>query len=103
MNARVLDVSDYDRAEFFVIFENNEDLNVPLRTASLLHVTSLRASFRMYDLDHSGGTLPVYPSPALSVDDVTTSSTGNRKVGCQVVNKCAMVLLLDRFHRLKAI
>lgn len=91
----VFNIIDYHQTDLFVRTEQVSDPYIPLRDASLSHMNSLRASFRMYDFDYSRDTLSVTFHPEVSGDDVTTPSTGGIRVDRQFLNNGAKILLLD--------
>lgn len=59
VNAWVLTAEGYHRAHLSVKLESSEDPDIPLRDASLSHVTFFCALFRRYGFDFSWGTLSV--------------------------------------------
>lgn len=102
VNVRVFIINDYHRAVLFVRIEQVDDLEIPLRDASLSQGISPRDSFRVYCLDYSHGKLSVTFYPAEGSEIVTTPSTSGITVGRQVLKIGEKVLLLDERHRMEA-
>lgn len=86
VNVYVCNVSAYPQADSFVRIDQIEDQDIPLHDASLSHVISLRASFRMYGCDYSRGTLFVTFHPGMSAEKVNALSTSGVKAGHQDLN-----------------
>lgn len=58
-NDRLVNVSDHHHADLFLGIEQIEDPDIPLRDASLSHLTFPRAAFRMFHFQRSQGTISV--------------------------------------------
>lgn len=77
--------------------------DTPLRCAGSLHVTLLCTLFRIYGLDHSRGIRSEIFRHDVSADDETTPLTGGTTGDLHVLNKGSKFLLLDGYHRLRAL
>lgn len=75
--------------------------DIPLCDAGLLHVTSLRASLRMYGSEYSRYNLLLGFHHGLSADNVTTLLNGGITVDHKVSNNRAKFRLLDGRQRLE--
>lgn len=103
INSRVLNISDYHRTDLLAGFELIDDSDTLLHDVVLPHVTSPRASFRMYGFDYLGGTLSVILHSGMSADDVTAPRPGAMTAGRQILNNGRKLLLLDGRRRLAAL
>lgn len=94
VNVCFFNVTIYHQAEVFERTEQEDNLETPLRDVSLSHLSSSRATLRMYGFYYSRGTLSVTFFCGRSADNVTTTSTNGMAVGCRALNNGANVFLI---------